>query len=37
LKERLERQGFNVEVMRFEEAGGVLGLDAGEIVLIAKK
>jgi SAM-dependent methyltransferase len=37
LKERLERQGFSVEVKRFEEAGEVLGLDAGEIVLIAKK
>jgi SAM-dependent methyltransferase len=37
LKERMERQGFAVEVKRFEEADDVLGLDAGEIVLIAKK
>lgn len=36
LKERLERQGFDVEVKRFE-SDDVLGLEDGEIVLIAKK
>lgn len=37
LKERLEQQGFKVDVKRFSEADDVLGLDTGEIVLIAKK
>lgn len=36
LKERMERQGFSVEVRRFE-ADDFLGLDEGEMVLIAKK